>query len=163
MKRRTNYLATRLTRGALIAALYVALTYLSFGFASGVIQLRVSECLCIMPLFMPEAILGLTVGCILSNLITGCVFWDIVFGSLATLVGATLAYFLRFLPEKLKWMATIPTILANAFIVPAVLIYAYGAPESYWFLVFTVGLVEIAGAGVLGSILYYSVRKVKFD
>ena len=163
MKRRTNYLATRLTRGALIAALYVALTYLSFGYASGAIQLRISECLCVMPLFMPEAILGLTVGCILSNLITGCVFWDIVFGSLATLVGATLAYFLRFLPEKLKWMATIPTILANAFIVPAVLIYAYGAPESYWFLVFTVGLGEIAGAGVLGSILYYSVRKVNFN
>lgn len=151
-----------LTRAALVAALYVALTYLSFGFASGAIQLRVSECLCVLPLFMPEAIIGLTVGCILSNLLTGCVFWDIIFGSFATLLGATFAYLLRGLPERLKWMATIPTILSNALIVPAVLIYAYGAPDSYLFLMFTVGMGEIAGAGILGSILYYSMRKVKF-
>lgn len=162
MKRTTKSLTLKLTRGALVAALYVALTYASFGFASGAIQLRVSECLCVLPLFMPEAIIGLTVGCALSNLLTGCVFWDILFGSLATLIGAALAYLLRGLPERLKWLATLPTILANAFIVPAVLIYAYGAPDSYFFLVFTVGIGEILGAGVLGSILYYSIKKGNF-
>ena len=67
-----------LTRGAMIAALYVALTYLAsaLGLASGVIQFRISEALCILPIFMPEAIAGLFVGCLLSNIFTGCLLWD---------------------------------------------------------------------------------------
>ena len=72
-----------LTRGALIASLYVALTYLAsiFGLSSGVIQFRISEALTILPVFMPEAIPGLFIGCILSNLITPAVHpLDIVFG-----------------------------------------------------------------------------------
>ena len=79
-----------LTRGALVTALYVALTYLAtlFGLSSGVIQFRFSEALCVLPIFMPEAVLGLTVGCLLSNIISGCVIWDIIFGTLATLIGA---------------------------------------------------------------------------
>ena len=89
-------------RGALIGALYVVLTLVSalFGLSSGVIQFRISEALCVLPIFMPEAIPGLFIGCIVSNLIAGGVFWDIVFGSIATLIGAILARLLRKLPEK---------------------------------------------------------------
>lgn len=150
-----------LTRGALIAALYVALTYASalFGLSSGAIQFRISEMLCILPVFMPEAIVGLTLGCLISNLLTGAVVWDIIFGTVATLIGALGARLLRRLPAKLMWIATIPTILANAIIVPFVLIYAYGVPDAYPYLILTVGIGELVCAGVMGSVLYYTLRK----
>ena len=89
----------------MIAAIYVALTFLSalMGLSSGAIQLRLSEAMCLLPLIFPEAIVGLTLGCAIANLVTGCVFWDIVFGSVATLIGALGAYLLRRLPEKLDF------------------------------------------------------------
>ena len=152
-----------LTRGALIAALYVALTYASalFGLASGTIQFRLSEMLCILPIFLPEAVVGLTVGCLLANILTGAVLWDVIFGTLATLIGAVGARLLRKLPERLKPIATLPTIFANALIVPFVLIFAYGAPDAYWFLFLTVGLGEAVCAGALGTCLYYSLKKTE--
>ena len=152
-----------LTRGALIAALYVALTYASalFGLSSGAIQFRISEMLCILPVFMPEAIVGLTLGCLISNLLTGAVVWDIIFGTVATLIGAFGARLLRRLPSRLMWIATIPTVFANAIIVPFVLIYAYGAPDAYPYLMLTVGIGELVCAGVMGSALYYTLRNRK--
>ena len=160
-----NTPALRLTRGALVGALYVALTYLStlFGLSSGVIQFRVSEALTVLPVFMPEAIPGLFVGCVLSNLMTPGVHpLDIVFGSVATLVGAIGTYLLRRLPKKLMWLSTLPPILANAVIVPFVLMFAYGAEGSYLFFMLTVGVGEIACAGFGGAALYYSMRKIRF-
>ena len=163
MKNRSATLA--LCRGAIIAALYIALTYLSFAFglASGVIQLRLSEALCILPLFFPEAVMGLTVGCLLSNLLMGSALWDIIFGSLATLIGALGCYLLRRLPDAFKFIATLPTVIANAIIVPIVLIYAYGATEGYLFILATVTLGEVLSAGVLGTLLYYGMKKSKID
>ena len=160
MKKSTLYL----TRGALIAAIYVALTYVAtaFGLSSGMIQFRISETLCVLPLFFPEAVMGLTVGCLIANLISGCVVWDIIFGSVATFIGAYLSRAFIKLPEKLKWLATLPTILSNAIIVPLVLIYAYGVPDAYYVLMLSVGIGEIVCAGIGGSVLYYSLRKAKF-
>ncbi len=158
----TKNLTLYTTRGALIAALYVALTSLAtaVGMSSGVIQFRISEALCILPIFFPEAIPGLFVGCFISNLmVPGAVIWDIIFGSLATLIGAVGARLLMSVPEKYKWVATLPTIVANMVIIPPVLILAYGAPDSYWFLMLTVGIGEIVCAGVLGSGMYYVLRK----
>ena len=153
----------KLTRGAVIAALYTALTYLCtlFGLSSGVIQLRVSEALCILPAFMPEAIPGLFIGCIISNLISACAPWDVVFGSIATLIGAFGAYLLRKVPYKLGWMITLPNIISNTLIVPFILINVYGAEEGLFFLIGTVGAGEIISAGILGSVLYYTLRKSK--
>lgn len=150
-----------LTVGALTAALYVILTFLSamLGLSSGVIQLRFSEALCILPLFFPAAVPGLFVGCIISNIVSGCVVWDVIFGSLATLIGAIGAYLLRNLPDKLIWLATMPTILANAIIVPFVLIYAYGATEALPFIMLTVFIGELISAGVGGTILYFSLKR----
>ena len=150
------------TRGALIAALYVTLTMVAsmLGLASGVIQFRISEALCILPIFFPEAVPGLFIGCLISNLmVPGSVIWDIIFGALATLIGAIGARMLRVLPEKYKWATTLPTILANILIVPPVLIFAYGASESYGFLLLTVGIGEIVCAGFGGSALYYLLKK----
>ena len=77
-------------QAAMIAALYVVLTYITnlLGLASGTIQVRFSEALCILPVFTPAAIPGLFIGCLISNLITGGIIWDIIFGSIATLLGA---------------------------------------------------------------------------
>lgn len=157
---RYRSLTLQLTRGAVIAALYTALTYLAaiFGLSSGVIQFRLSEMLCILPLFIPEAVPGLFIGCLVSNLVstlqTGVAVWDVVFGSIATLIGAIGARLLRKLPEKLIWISTLPTIVANALIVPPVLIFAYGVEDAFMFLVLTVGLGELVCAGFGGYFLY---------
>lgn len=164
MKRNTKKITLYTTRGALIAALYVVLTLVSslVGLSSGVIQFRISEALCILPIFLPEAIPGLFIGCMISNLIAGGVVWDVVFGSIATLIGAIGARLLRNLPKKLLWVATLPTILANMLIVPFVLIYAYGAAEAFPFLCLTVGIGEVACAGVLGYLLCLTIKKYDF-
>jgi len=146
-----------LCQGALIAALYVALTYLAaqLGLHSGVIQLRLSEALCILPVFTTAAIPGLTVGCFLANALTGGVVLDIVMGPIATLIGALGTYALRRRPS----LALLPPIAANAVIVPFVLRYGYGAPDAVWYMAFTVGVGEILSAGVLGFLLYLTLRR----
>ena len=107
--------------GALVAAVYVVVTLIfsAFGLSSNIIQIRLSEALCIMPCFCPAAVPGLFLGCLISNLITGAGIFDIIFGSLATLVGAIGTYLLR----KHRWLAPVPAIIANALIIPAILIW----------------------------------------
>lgn len=146
-----------ITQAAMIAALYVVLTFLAnaFGLASGVIQVRLSEMLTVLPFFTPAAIPGLYIGCILSNWLTGCCLLDIFVGSLATLIGAVLAYLIR----RQKWLVPLPNILANAVIVPFVLIYGYGVPDAWWFLFLTVGAGEVISCGVLGMILLFTLKK----
>lgn len=157
---RRSSTALYLTRGALIGAMYVALSHLcgTIGLASGPIQFRISEALTVLPLIFPEAIVGLTVGCLISNLTLGGVIWDIIFGTVATLIGALGTYLLRRTPKKLKWLGTLPPIISNSVIVPLVLIYAYGVSDGYLFLMLTVFIGEAACAGVLGALLYYSLR-----
>lgn len=161
--RRVTGSTRKMTRGALIAALYVALTYVStiFGLSSGAIQFRISEALCILPIFMPEAIPGLFIGCILANIISGCVLWDIVFCSIATLLGACVAYALRGVPEKFKWVATLPNMIANMVIVPFVLMYAYGVDDGYFALALSVGIGELVCGVIGGTVLYYAVKDLK--
>ena len=151
----------QLTRGALIAALYVLFTFLSslFGLDKGVIQLRLSEALCLLPIFLPEAVPGLYIGCMIANLVTGALLPDVIFGSIATLLGAIGARLLRHLSAKYVWIATLPTIFSNALIVPFVLKYVYGAGELIPFMMLTVGIGEILAAGVLGTALYFSIKK----
>lgn len=166
MKRNVRRVGTStrtLTRGALIASLYVGLTYIStiFGLSSGAIQFRLSEVLCILPIFMPEAIIGLYLGCIIANILSGCVIWDIVFCSLATLLGACVAYTLRGLPLKLKWVATLPNMIANMLIVPFVLMYAYGVTDGYFALAISVGIGEFVCGVIGGTALYYSAKDLK--
>lgn len=148
-----------ITQAAIIAALYVVLTFIAnaMGLASGVIQVRISEALTILPFFTPAAIPGLFLGCLLSNILTGGVIWDIIFGSIATLIGAIGTYALR----NHKWLTPIPPILSNAIIVPFVLVYAYGVTDALPYLMFTVGIGEIISAGVLGMILLSALSKHK--
>ncbi|MBQ3223647.1 MAG: QueT transporter family protein [Clostridia bacterium] len=136
------------TRAAIIAALYVALTLLAsvLGLASGVIQVRISEALTILPVFTQAAVPGLTAGCLLANLMTGCAPWDVIFGTLATFLGAIGTRALRNRPV----LATLPPILSNTLIVPFVLSRVYGVPDSIPYLMLTVGIGEFISCGVLG-------------
>lgn len=147
-----------LTQAALIAALYVLLTYLAnaLGLANYAVQLRFSEALSILPCFTSAAIPGLFAGCLLSNLLTGCALPDILFGSLATLLGACGTYLFR----RRKWCAVLCPILANTLIIPLILIFGYGMQIEgisllccYGFYALTVGAGEVLSCGVLGALL----------
>ena len=144
---------------ALIAAIYVLLTYLAaaMGLSSGAIQVRFSEALCILPYFTAAAIPGVTIGCLLANILTGSALWDILFGTLATLIGAILARLLR----KNKWLVPLPSVLSNMAIIPFVLIYAYGVEDAYPFLLLTVGIGEVISIYGLGMILLFALKKRK--
>ena len=147
--KRTLYIA----KAGIIATLYVILTWLAsvLGLASGVIQCRFSEALCILPVFTGAAVPGVTIGCLISNLITTGNVFDIVFGSLATFIGAYGAYLLR--RGKCRYFASIPTVIANALIVPFALKLA-GIPDvAYFFTAFTVAIGEVLSCTLLGGIL----------
>ncbi len=133
-----------------------ALTYLAnaLGLANGAVQVRFSEALTILPVFTPAAVPGLFVGCLLSNLLTGAAIWDILFGSLATLLGAIGTYLLR----RHEKLAAAPPILANLLIIPFVLKWAYGVSEALPYLFLTIGLGEVISCGILGMILLYALK-----
>ena len=147
-----------ITQAAIIAALYVVLTLIanSLGLANYAIQIRFSEALTILPLFTPAAIPGLYVGCLLSNVLTGCIAWDILFGPMATLLGALGTYLLR---KKHPMLGTIPPIISNTLIVPYVLAYAYKFEGSIPYFMATVGIGEIISCGIMGYLLYMTLRK----
>ena len=148
----------KLANAGMIAALYVVLTVLAaqFNLANGAIQVRLSEALTILPVFTAAAVPGLTVGCVLANLLTGCAAWDVVFGSVATLIGAAGT---RLLKDK-PLLAWIPPVVSNAAIVPVILIKVYGVPDAWWFLVLTVGAGEVISCGALGLLLWKALKNV---
>ncbi len=152
-QKRTRFL----THAAMIAALYVVLTQIStmMGLSSGAIQVRFSEALTILPAFTSAAIPGLFIGCILSNILAGCVIWDVMFGSLATLLGAIGTYLLR---KQIKY-ASIPPIATNTLILPFVLRFAYGIPKSIFYFMITIGIGEIISCGILGMCFMKLIKK----
>lgn len=156
-----NYSPHFMAQAAVIAALYVVLTLIAntLGLANYSIQIRISEALTILPIFTPAAIPGLFVGCLLSNILTGCIMWDIIFGPIATLLGAIGTYLLR--NQKTKWVAILPPILSNTIIVPFVLSYAYKFEGSIPYFMLTVGIGEIISCGMLGMLLYGSLFKYR--
>ena len=153
-----------LTQAAMIAAIYVVLTFIAnaFGLANYAVQVRFSEALTILPYFTPAAIPGLFVGCLLSNILTGCALPDIIFGSIATLLGALGTYALR----KRRWLAPVCPIISNMIIVPLVLIYGYGlliedlsVLQCFGYYCLTVGAGEVISCGILGMILLFTLEK----
>ncbi len=139
--------------GAMIAAVYTALTLALAPISYGPVQFRISEALCVLPYFTPSAVWGLFLGCLLSNgagmALGTTILPDVIFGSLATLIGAYGSYVLR----GHKSLVCIPPILSNTLIIPWVLRYAYGAQDLVPFMMVTVGIGELLAVGVLGNIL----------
>ena len=140
--------ARRLTQSAVIAALYVALTLIFEPISFGPMQVRIAEALAILPMFTPAAVPGLFVGCLLANLLGGAIVVDVIFGSLATLIGAALGYVLR----ANRWLVPIPAVVSNAVIVPLVLRFGYGVEMPLALLALYIAVGEIAGCYVLGEL-----------
>ena len=147
-----------IAQAAMIAAIYVVLTLLGASFSYGEVQVRISEALTILPVFTPAAIPGVFLGCLLSNILGGCVLPDIIFGSLATLIGAVFTWMLR---NQSRFLAPLPPIIANAIIVPFVLKYAYMTPLPIPFMMLTVGIGEGISCGVLGLILHAALGRYR--
>ena len=144
-----------MAQAAMIAAVYVALTVVFAPISFSEIQVRVAEALTILPVFTPAAIPGLFIGCFIGNIAGGAVVPDLIFGTLATLIGAFGTWKLR---RAHPFQAPVPPILANTVIVPFVLKYAYEVPLPVPFMMLTVGAGEILSCGVLGMLLYYALR-----
>lgn len=152
----------KLVRAGLIAGLYVALSLLTFPVASGAIQFRLSEALTILPLFFVEAIPALFVGCMLSNLITGCVILDVVLGSIITLVASALTFLMGkiFKASALKLITGgfFPVVL-NAFLLPLIWLFAYGAIEYVYYLqVLFLLISQSVSIYAVGTPLYFAVK-----
>ena len=146
----------RIAVSAVIAAAYAALTIALAPISYGAVQFRVSEVLTIMPFLVPSTVTGIFVGCILANLMGGNHILDVVFGSLATLLGALGTRKLR---NAHPLLAPVPPIIANTLIVPFVLRYAYGIPGPIPLMMLTVGIGEVLSCGVLGMLLYFALYK----
>lgn len=130
----------KLVQGALIGALYAALTLAAAPISYGLMQVRISEALCILPFFTPAAVPGLFIGCMVANLAGGAVLYDVIFGSLATLLAALLTWWLRARGAS-KWLAPLPAVVLNALIIGALMHLVY-LPGEVTFL---------AGAAYVGA------------
>lgn len=157
-----------LVHGAMIAAGYAAATYASalLGIAYGPIQFRFSEALTVLSVFSPAAVPGLTIGCILGNISSPFGMWDIIFGSLATLLAALSARKLRKITFKgLPLLSIIMPVIFNAIIVGAEITFLMPTDEAS-FTAFIIAALEV-GAGELvvclagGIPLFYALKKTK--
>ena len=149
---------TFLTQAAMIAALYVVMTFVFAPISFGEVQIRIAEMLTVLPIFTPAAVPGLFVGCLIGNITGGAMLPDVIFGSIATLVGAAGTYCLR---NTNRFFAVLPPIVANLLIVPFVLRYAYGVVLPIPFLMLTVGIGEVVSCGVLGNCLITVLNRYK--
>ncbi len=155
-----NKRVIRLTFSAMIAAIYFILCFFEQSFASGAVQCRLSEGFTLLPLFFPEAIVGVTVGCLIFNCTTGIV-WDMVFGTLCTFVAGVCTYFIgRFVKKDAPriLLGGIPPILLNALVIPLVLINGYRLTDAYLYLFATVGLGELIAVYFFGTIIYFPLK-----
>lgn len=145
-------------RCAVIAALYAALTFI-IPWSSGLIQLRVSEALCVLPFYMPEATAGLFIGCLIGNLLAGCIPIDIAFGSLATLVAALVTAYIAKKGGS-KWLLPLPSVVINALVVGAVLCYGYGVGVPYYLCATYVFIGQALSCYGLGMPLFFALKKL---
>ena len=143
-----------IVRSAVIAALYAERTLALYPISFGAVQFRVSEALTLLPIVMPEAIPGLFVGCLVSNLIGSATPWDIIFGSLATLIAAILTYATR----RNKILAAFWPVLCNTVIVGLVLALTLDLPV--FLTMGEVGLGELAVVYTVGMAMLAALKRV---
>ena len=166
-----NMTPKRLCRAGIIAALYVALTYAFAPFAFGPFQLRPAEALCILALIYPEAIPALWVGCMLSNITSPYMVYDVFIGSLATLAAAFVTYmvsrFVKNTPLKLI-LGGLPVVLFNAALIPLIIVFLCGGNEGFnsAFIAYltyagSIALTEAVWVYALGTPLYFTAVKLK--
>lgn len=149
---------------ALIAALYSVITIFTIPISYGPLQFRAAEAFNILPLFFPESIIGLTIGCFISNLFSsGNVLLDCTLGTTGTLLSALSCYFIGkcIKNEHIKViLGIIPTIIINAIIVPFTFLAMTELKELYFTELLFVGLGQLGVMVILGIPLYYSLKKI---
>ena len=152
-----------MTRAGIIAALYVATTLLLAPISYGAVQCRVSEALCLLPVLTPAAVPGLAIGCLVANLLGSGVWYDVVFGTMATVLAALLT---RKFKDK-PFLASLPPVISNGIIVGCVVYFAYeyvpAAGVQAAPLLLTMGSValgEAVACCVLGVILVRALKKL---
>lgn len=158
----------QLSRGAVIAALYAAICFFLKPLSYGPVQFRISEVLCVLPVFIPEAIPGLFIGCIIANLLGGAsvVLLDMVLGSLTTLLAAFLTRRI-YLKTKSYLISFIPPVLLNALIVGSYVPIIYADPGTtanislIIFSILTVGIGELIVIYVLGLPFAETIERTK--
>ncbi|MCR4633781.1 MAG: QueT transporter family protein [Erysipelotrichaceae bacterium] len=133
----------------LIAALYAALTLVFAPISFSAVQVRIAEALIILPMFTPAAVPGLFLGCLLGNLLSGAMILDVIFGSIATLIGAYIGYLLK----DRRWLVPVPSIVSNALIIPFILRHVYGIDLPIPLLCLYIAIGEFLGSYVLGQAL----------
>ena len=151
-----NLTTRRLVRGAVIAALYAALTVVLAPISYGAIQVRISEAMTLLPILLPEAIPGVTLGCLLANLLGGSMLPDIIFGTLATFLAAVATRRLR---EKLLPAALMP-VLSNGLIVGAVVHYCYAPEMALPLCMLSVAAGEAVACLILGPLFIRALSKL---
>lgn len=152
-----KFLTTRsLCMSAMIAALYAALTLLLAPISYGALQCRISEAMTLLPMLLPQAVPGLAVGCLVSNLLSPVAIWDVLFGTAATLLAAIGTRHFRNQPV----LAALCPILSNGVIVGGTLAVFYGLP--LWLTMLEVAAGE-AIATALGFELIRALRRVRLD
>lgn len=119
-----------LVRAAIIAAVYALLTIFLAPISSGLVQCRVSEAMSILPYFTFSAVPGLFIGCVIANLLVGAPIYDVLFGSLATLLAAYITYAMR--KHVSKYLAPLPSVVVNALVVGWLLVYVYEVGVPFW-------------------------------
>ena len=166
-----NITTRRLCRAGIIAALYVALTYAFAPFAFGPFQIRPAEALCLLALIYPEAIPALWVGCMLSNITSPYMVYDVFLGALATLLAAFVTYmvgrFVKNTPLKII-LGGLPVVLFNAAIIPLIIVFLCGGSEGFKsaFIAYltyagSIALTEAVWVYALGTPLYFTAVKLK--
>lgn len=153
MNKKTKFLI----QAAVIAALYAAITVALAPLSYGLMQIRISEALTILPALTPAAIPGLFIGCIIANMIGPYGIVDMIFGSAATLLAALFSYLLRGKPL----LVPLPPVIANAIIIGAMLVYVYSVPVSLPIAALWVGAGELLACYVLGYPLLRYLSKHK--
>ena len=154
-----------LTQAAVIAALYVVLCQIFAPISFKNVQVRIAECLTILPAFTPAVIPGLFIGCVIGNLLGGAIPLDVVCGSIATLIGAVGTWYIGKIVRRnpaakaTRFALPLPPIIANTIIVPLVLYYGYLITVPIPVQMLTVGLGEVLGCGVIGMVLYFALEK----
>lgn len=158
MKRRS---VKDLTAAAVVAALYTALSLLSnsFGIAFGPVQCRFSEALTLLPMILPSAVYGLTVGCLLTNILSPYGLLDLIVGTLATFFAASMTRHC-----KKERLGALPPVLCNALMVGTLLAFqqtGFGPafPSAFAYQALTVGFGELIACYGLGIPLLRMFRK----
>lgn len=148
--------ASFMMQAALIAALYSALTLMLMPISYGLMQVRVSEALTVLPYFTPAAIPGLFIGCLISNALSPYGIADMIFGSMATLIAAIMSYSVR----KRKFLVPLPPILCNGVIIGSMLYFVYGVPVSLPICMLWVAIGESLACYLVGMPLLLYLKKI---